>query len=234
MVMISKRLVTPQPDRPADGSDAALPDLRLLADEELMERIKQDNHDAFAYLFDRYYRLVMSIAMKLLRDWSEAEDLMQDVFFEIYRKAENFDADRGTTKYWIMRIAYSRAISRLEYLNTRQFYQPPKLTQLYEPFVEHSESHWKGLSVEEWRDIIQQGLATLNNEQRETLELACFHGHSLKEIADIMNESIGNTRHHYYRGIKKLREYLRDRSCFEERLARSRQEAVKEITIVKL
>src|SRR5882762_5713467 len=113
--------------------NATSAEMKKLSDEELMDLIKQGNHDAFANLFDRYFRLILSIASKIVHDRSEAEDLMQEIFFEIYQKADAFDRNKGTAKYWVMRFAYSRSLNRLQYLTARHFYQAPVVTELYAP-----------------------------------------------------------------------------------------------------
>jgi len=201
-------------------------EMKKLSDEELMDLIKQGSHDAFANLFDRYYRLVLSIASRIVRDRSEAEDLMQEIFFEIYRRADAFDCNKGTAKYWVMRFAYSRSLNRLQYLRVRHFYQVPIVTELYAPGSDEGASGRNGLTVEQWNQIIQKGLKTLNPNQRKALELVCFEGHSLKEIAAIMGETHGNVRNHYYRGLKNLRQFLKDKRCLEPKLVSSRKEAV--------
>jgi RNA polymerase sigma-70 factor (ECF subfamily) len=67
---------------------------------------------------------------------------------------------------------------------------------------------WRGLTFREWKRTIQQGLSTLNEKQRKTIELASFHGLLLSEIAERTNESLANVRHHYYRGLQALRKFL--------------------------
>jgi len=205
---------------------ATTAEMKKLSDEELMDLIKQGNHDAFANFFDRYYRLVLSIASRIIHDRSEAEDLMQEIFFEIYQKADAFDRNKGTAKYWVMRLAYSRSLNRLQYLSARHFYQAPMVTELYAPSSDEAVSRWNGLTVEEWKRIIQEGLKTLNPKQRQTLQLACFKGHSLKEITSIMDETHENVRNHYYRGLKNLRQFLKDKRCLDGKLISSLKEAV--------
>jgi RNA polymerase sigma-70 factor, ECF subfamily len=198
-----------------------------LPDAELMELVKRGNHDAFAHLFDRYYRLVLSITLKILRDASEAEDLMQDVFFEIYRKAEQFDPEKGQVKKWILRYTYHRSFNRLEYLNVRQFYDPAEAAELENLANHYSPGPWRGLTPQECRRVIQHSLATLNEKQRMAIEMACFHGKNMQEIAAATGESIENVRHYYYRGVKKLKELVHDRSVWQEKRAKnSHKEAV--------
>jgi RNA polymerase sigma-70 factor (ECF subfamily) len=107
-------------------------------------------------------------------------------------------------------IRLSPQPERRQYLALRSFYKRHELTE-EEVVTTHSVSpFWRGLTFEEWRRLIGQGLATLNPKQRKTLELACFEGLLLNEIADRTNESLPNVRHHYYRGLDGLRKFLRN------------------------
>src|ERR1700733_7935652 len=80
--------------------------LARLSDEEVMAHIQAGHDDALAVLFDRYFRLVFSIAFKILRDIGESEDVTQSIFLEIYKIAAQFDPSRGTTKKWLMQYVY--------------------------------------------------------------------------------------------------------------------------------
>src|SRR5215813_179794 len=100
----------------------ALDELKRLPDELLMAHLQAGHADVLAIIFDRYYRLVLSVAMKILRDLGEAEDLMQSVFLEIFKVAAQFDPSRGTLKVWILQYAYHRAMNRRQALNIRNFY----------------------------------------------------------------------------------------------------------------
>src|SRR5215831_5921666 len=108
----------------AQTSAFGVPIVRMpdLTDEDVMERLRQGHPDALATLFDRFYRLVLKIALRILRDPGEAEDLMQDVFLEIFRKASQFDPAKGSTRTWIVQYAYHRSLSRRQYLAIRKFY----------------------------------------------------------------------------------------------------------------
>ena len=90
--------------------------LKKHSDEELMEGLCAGTPEALSTLFDRYYRLAFSIALKILHDRGEAEDMMQEVFFEIYRAPEKFDPARGSVKTWILQYAYHRSLTRRRYL----------------------------------------------------------------------------------------------------------------------
>ncbi len=173
-----------------------------------MELLRQGHVDALPILFDRFYRLVLKIALRILRDPGEAEDVMQDVFFEIFNKAAQFDPAKGSTKTWILQYAYHRSLSRRQYLALRNFYDRHQISEREVSESNSVDVSWRGLTFQEWRRVIKQGLATLNEKQRKTLELACFQGLLLSEIAERTKQSLPNVRHHYYRGMEGLRKFL--------------------------
>jgi RNA polymerase sigma-70 factor (ECF subfamily) len=196
-----------------------------LSDEGVMEQLRQGHPDALPILFDRFYRLVLKIALRILRDAGEAEDLMQEVFLEIFKKAAQFDPAKGSLKTWILQYAYHRSLSRRQYLALRNFYDRQQITER-----ELTESNsvgvsWRGLTFQEWRRVIEQGLATLNEKQRQTLELACFQGLLLSEISEQMKESRSNVRHHYYRGLEGLRKFLQAQPSSEDQPRQFNREA---------
>jgi RNA polymerase sigma-70 factor (ECF subfamily) len=182
--------------------------LRKLSDEDLVENLKNGHEDALAVLFDRYHRFVYSIALTVLRDPGEAEDLAQEVFFEIYRSVGDFDPAKGTAKAWIRLRAYHRSLNRWHSLNARRHYDSEKISDLGRREPANGSRRWAGLSCQECTHLIAQGMATLNEKQRGTLELAWFRGLLMRDIAAQTNESLPNVRHYYYRGLQRLRSFL--------------------------
>jgi len=112
--------VVPEPATSTFG----IPVVRMLklSDEDVIERLRQGHSDALPLLFDHFYRLVLKIAVRMLRDPGEAEDVMQDVFFEIFNKAAQFDPAKGSAKTWVLQYAYLRSLSRRQYFALRSFY----------------------------------------------------------------------------------------------------------------
>ena len=164
--------------------------------------------DALAVLFDRYQKLVLSIALKIVRDPGEAEDVTQTVFLDVYRAVAQFDPGKGNTKVWLMQYAYHRAISRRQHLQGREFY---KNTELVEEEVDTRpvEAHATfGLSSPETKTLVRQSMSALSDMQRSVIEMASYEGLTMREIADRTGDSFVNVRHHYYRGIKKLRSLI--------------------------
>ncbi len=93
-----------------------------LSDDHLMLNICKGDLDALASLFRRYARIVRGVAYRVLRDASEADDLLQDIFLLIHRLCGTFDSSKGSARFWILQMTYRRAISRRRYLTSRHFY----------------------------------------------------------------------------------------------------------------
>jgi RNA polymerase sigma-70 factor (ECF subfamily) len=183
-------------------------DLTTLEDPELIAEAARENHDALAVLFDRYQRLVYCVARRIVQDDGEAEDLTQEVFFEIYRKASRYDAQRGSVKVWLLQYAYHRSFSRKAALTQRRFYghEPVSAAEIRESAT--AVERRRGLTHDEWLWAIQQALSSAQAKHRHTIELAVFEQLTMREIAARTSQSLGNVRHYYYRGLKHLRQIL--------------------------
>ncbi len=182
-------------------------DLSGLEDPELIAEAARQNHDALAVLFDRYQRLVFHVARRIVQDEAEAEDLTQEVFFEIYKKASHYDPARGTVKVWLLQYAYHRSFSRKAALARRRHAREP-LTPAVLRASNPSDERRRGLTRDEWAWAVRQALASVHEKQRNTIELAFFGQLTMREIAAKTSQSFGNIRHYYYRGLKHLREVL--------------------------
>jgi RNA polymerase sigma-70 factor, ECF subfamily len=185
-------------------------ELKDLNDDDLMGHLQRGCHDALAVLFARYHRLVLSIALKIVHDPGEAEDVMQIVFLEIFRSAVQFDPAKGSTKVWILQYAYHRAISRKQHLNARSFYDQTDLEEV-ETRLPTSALALGRFTQHELKHLLQQGLATLSSSQKQVVELASYKGLSMEEISEKTGDSVSNVRHHYYRGLQKLRSFVGDK-----------------------
>src|SRR5579864_7829958 len=165
----------------AEPCGFSLDELKRLSDELLMEHLQAGHADVLAIIFDRYYRLILSVAMKILRDVGEAEDLMQTVFLEVFKSAAQFDPDRGTLKVWILQYAYHRGMSRRQHLNIRNFYKNSDIADFHAELLTTDVTHFND---QETRQLVTQALGSLNETQSRVLKLAYFEGLSLKEIAE--------------------------------------------------
>ena len=184
-----------------------IPDSEL-SDAALMVRVCDGGTDALASLFRRYARLVRSVALRILQDGAEADDLLQEVFLFIQRQSGVFDSSKSSARSWIVQMTYHRAIDRRRYLQSRHFYTRVDLngaTEILAPRSKNTETHHFGL-VE--KTTIQELLDSLSDDQRNTLTLHFFEGYTFDEIAHKLGQSLGNIRNHYYRGLDKLRKQM--------------------------
>lgn len=171
------------------------------ADADLVAEMHLPGSDALGALFHRYARLVRRIAADILRDEGEAEDVAQEVFFEIYRKSHQYDPARGAVRVWLLQYAYHRSLRRKDALRRRAAYAGEPLEGLEAPRA----GSRRDLTRQECRWIISTGLAQLTERQRATLELACLQDVSLRDVAERLRVSVGCARHYYYRGLARLR-----------------------------
>lgn len=176
------------------------------SDEELMSQVQDGDGDAFAALFDRHHRLVLTIALRILHDAGEAQEVTQNIFFELYRSAGRFDVRRGSLKVWLLQFAYHRSINRRNYLVLRQFYNRPDLEEVVE--WEASSHNTPRIPIPELKQLAEQLLGTLNDVQRRTIQRVIFEGLTLREVAEQTGETYSAVRNHYYRGLHHLRECL--------------------------
>lgn len=199
-------------EKRAGGEEVTLPAMAKeleSSDEVLVTRIHASDVGALGCLFKRYARLVHSIATRILRDGVEAEDLVQDLFLFIQRKAGIFDCSKSSARSWIVQMTYQRAIERRRYLATRQFYVRSEHQGLVEEVVGRptGEDDYSPEAVF-GRNGLKKVLDALSEDQRETLRLYFFEGCTFFEISGRLGQPLGNVRHHYYRALDKLRKQM--------------------------
>ena len=182
--------------------------LQGVEDPELIRQLLSGNHDALAAIVDRYQRLVFSVALRIVKDEGEAEDVVQIVFTDIFKRAEQFDASRGTLKTWLLQYAYSRSINRRHYLEQRQFYSQLDVDDLNPLGFSTGRNRSEGLSTTEVGRLLEQAIHSLKPNQQTAITLVYFEGLTLEEAAQQTGETLAAIRHHYYRGLMKLREFI--------------------------
>lgn len=185
--------------------------LVVVSDEILMDQIRTGEQEALGQLFRRHARTVRNVALRILRDVSEAEDLVQEVFLFLFRKAALYKPEKGAAMTWILHLTYRRAFDRRRYLNSRKFYASREFDEQTECLVcskEEAPFHsqtWDGILG---RKLADRFRSRLTPEQQETLQLFFFEGYALKEIAELTGRSLVNVRSHYYRGLDRLRQFV--------------------------
>jgi RNA polymerase sigma-70 factor, ECF subfamily len=179
-------------------------EVRSPGDEELMCGLQAKDSKALELLFSRYSRLVFGIALRILNDHSEAEEVVQEAFFYIYQKALIFDPLKGSAKGWIVQVAFSRARDRKAHLSRRGFYSGTDLDSLDDTLLGQNDVE-REIGARLDFSQLQCAFEDLTHMQRQTLELFYFEGMELREISEQLHEPFGNVRHHFYRGLERLR-----------------------------
>lgn len=197
----------------------AAEDIIKSSDEALIAYIRASDTNALALLFRRYARVVRSVAYKILRDQFEADDLLQEIFILIHRKASTFDSSKASARFWILQMTYHRAISRLRYLKCRHFYAQVDLEEVEAQLPDPSNQIDR---LEQYLDsavnnsALQKLMAALSDNQQKTLRLYFFEGYTLDEIAVELGQTRENVRNHYFRGLAKLRTQISSKEIEDE------------------
>jgi RNA polymerase sigma-70 factor (ECF subfamily) len=181
-----------------------------LSDEVLLGARTSDDQGALSELFKRYARLIRAIGCQILRDRSEADDLVQDVFLYLHRKRSLFNASKGSARSWILQVGYTQALLRRRHLKSHGFYDcgaagngPEAERAVW--IDPHYDQTVEGLFGRNgWKKVVEE----LTGDQRETLRLHFFEGYTFTEIAEQLGQSYANVRNHHYRGLEKLRRHL--------------------------
>jgi RNA polymerase sigma-70 factor, ECF subfamily len=171
-------------------------------DAELITRIHARDSTYLDTLFYRYSGLVLGTAFRVLGNPSDAEEVLQEVFFYLYRRSELFDPSRGTVKTWINQITLSRALDRKLSLARRRLYRGADIGSLE---LQADTDLEKEMDRKLSRRHLEGAFAELTAMQRQTIELFFFEGLGLREIGQQLRQPLGGVRHHLYRGLERLR-----------------------------
>jgi RNA polymerase sigma-70 factor, ECF subfamily len=193
-------------------------DLATQDDNQLLAHLSRGYNDALAVLFDRYHRLVFSIAVRIVRDNGEAEDVVQNVFLDIFRFVGQFNPAKGSAKVWILQYSYHRALNRRRHLDAHKFYDQESIDEK-DPDGLDVNSWYTRYTKNELRCLVKRALEMLGQREKQVIELAVYEGLSMREIADVTGETLVNVRHHYYRGLHKLRSVVEMASPHREHAA---------------
>ena len=191
----------------SEGSKRQVSDWGNETDEALVLSLRQGNKAALAILYDRYSRLVYTIAFRLLNSGPEAEDLTQEIFLNLWQK-QTYDPTRSSLSRFLSTVTRNRAIDRIRtHSNRRRILKglAPQ-TAPVEPFsLPEAQA-----SLGERSQRVREALITLPEKQRELLWLAYYHGLSQSEIASHTNIPLGTVKSRMRQGLLKLKGTLQD------------------------
>jgi RNA polymerase sigma-70 factor (ECF subfamily) len=181
------------------------------ADLTLIQRMAQGDGAAMGDLYDRHGRIVFSLALRILADHGEAEDLTQDVFTLAWRNAARYDPARGAVAAWLLVTTRSRAIDRLRSRRVRPSGATEDSIRRMDAIPDASppvDMIVAGVQEAVW---VREGLAQLPADQREAVELAYFEGLSHSEISARTGTPLGTIKTRIRTGLQRLREAMTDR-----------------------
>jgi RNA polymerase sigma-70 factor, ECF subfamily len=186
-----------------DTAEASGRDLDLVP---LVERVAAGDQSALAALYDATNRLIYSLVLRMLGDMGSAEEVLIDVYTQVWRQAASYDANRGAPLAWMATIARSRAIDRLR-SGWQDQHRKESLDMLGDAPAK-SATPEESAAASERQKLVREALNLLTPEQRQVIELAYYSGLSHSEIAEKLNQPLGTVKTRARLGLMKLREAL--------------------------
>jgi RNA polymerase sigma-70 factor, ECF subfamily len=175
------------------------------SDARLADRIRAGQAQALGELYDRYAGTALAIAMRVVADRTEAEDVVHDAFVAAWRKIDRFDAGRGSLRAWLLTVVRNRAIDRVRARRASVDVEDADKRSLLRTGPNPT---WEDALRRASAAEVRAALAALPNEQRRALELAYFEGYTYREVAEVTGVAAGTAAGRLRLGLAKLRETL--------------------------
>lgn len=178
----------------------------IQSDAELIRAIARGDEAALARLYDVYAPTLFGMLLRILHSRAEAEDVLQEIFLQIWQHAPQFNEERGRPFTWLATITHSRAIDRLRSLDSRQRTWTKAAVEREE---EHADATDDLLRVEQ-TEVVRRALEEIPEGQKRVLLLAYFEGLTQSEIAARLEEPLGTVKTRMRSGLIKLRELMNE------------------------
>ncbi len=175
---------------------------------ELLARIGKRDRASFEQLYDRLSAVLFSIAYRVLNDQAAAEDVLQDVFIQIWDKASRYDPARGKPLTWAVTLTRNKSIDRLRSAQRRHRLQDEMEREQSVHEATGGRGFLDAVEAGEKNESVRQAVRQLSDAQREAIEMAFFRGLTQAEIAQQLDEPLGTVKARIRRGMMKLRELL--------------------------
>ena len=176
---------------------------------DLIRRIIQRDEKALGALYDRYAKLLFSFILSVVKKQEEAEDVLQELFVQIWEKASSFDVNRGNVYTWLFTLARNRAIDRLRSKQHRAEGRSDPDFQIELIPNPLDPSPFDAVVMREQAETVRTALQNIPQDQREVIQIAYFGGLSQSEIAASLNVPLGTVKTRMRQGMKKLLNQLR-------------------------
>jgi len=181
-----------------------------ISDQDLMLRIQQGDEEALGLLYDRYSGVLKSLIMRVIHNDAEADDLLQEIFVELWKQSATFSPEKGKPLGWIVTLTRRRAIDRLR---KRQAYA--RVEEKFKDQPEQQPEAWvhntmeEDLELNDARQMLRKVMDELPEAQRQAIELAYFKGMSQREVAAHTGIPLGTIKTRLELGLKKISEALK-------------------------
>ncbi len=184
------------------------PAQQLEAEIALLRRVAQGDRRSFEELYERFSGVLFSTAYRVLNNQEAAEDVLQDVFVQIWEKAPLYDPTRGKPMTWAVTLTRNKSIDRLRSTQRRNRLQDDvqRESETFEQFDDRSS--FDALASGESNKLVREAIQKLSKDQREAIELAFFSSLTQTEIAERLKEPLGTIKARIRRGLMKLREVI--------------------------
>ena len=186
-----------------------LGDLLTADDAALLQQIVNREAEALSILYDRYGRLLFSVAYHMVGEQNLAEEITLDVFRRVWEKADSYRADRASVRTWLTSMARNRSIDMLRREGVRPEHNSVSWTELLIEPPANNPSPETAVSLQMQAQTVQAALAQLPQEQQDVLALAYFRGYSHSQIASQLDMPIGTVKTRIRLGMQKLRSRLK-------------------------
>jgi RNA polymerase sigma-70 factor (ECF subfamily) len=189
------------------SSEQASPDLRLLADEDLMQLVRENDAMAFAVVYERHADVAFSLAYRMCGKRGLAEDALQEAFLSLWRSGGRYDRTRGSVRNWVLGIVHNRAIDALRRGTVHE--RRRASDEGIEDRLEAPERTDQEVGRRDEARQIRAALQELPAEQSRVIELAYYGGFTHTEIAAMLDTPIGTVKGRMRLGLQKMRSQLR-------------------------
>ena len=197
------RRLQPRPPVPAHVERADVDPLS-----SLIQRVGRGDQSAFSDLYDRVAPLVHGVVLRIVRDPSQSEEVVQEVFVELWRIAPRFDPEKGTVSSWVATIAHRRAVDRVRSEQSARNRIERESARVERPHDEVAESVVAVDQTQFERRRVRRALNRLTSMQREAVELAYFGGYTYREVAVLLDVPEGTIKTRIRDGMIRLRDEL--------------------------